>query len=255
MMDKNDLENMIEMPISSQDFTKDGWKLIKKFKNSSNNYYALIRCEYCGYEKVVNYYNFVNMSQKQRPCIQCKYQRIAESEIGNIYGCTEIISVDHINVIPREDCKGYKAGIYFKVRCTRCGKETVKLFNKTNWKAYDRCNKCEASYQDVLSNRLKNDYKNNARQRNIQWNLSDEKFEELIHQNCYYCGASPELRKAHGSEIIGYANGIDRIDSSKPYDDNNVVSCCSKCNRMKNNYDLSEFLEHVSKIYKFSLVK
>ena len=41
-------ENLIEMPISNQGFSNNGWKLLKKFRNNKNNYYALIKCEKCG---------------------------------------------------------------------------------------------------------------------------------------------------------------------------------------------------------------
>ena len=46
-MELENLKNVIEMPISSQAFSKDGWKLVKKFKDEKNNYYALIECEFC----------------------------------------------------------------------------------------------------------------------------------------------------------------------------------------------------------------
>lgn len=36
------LEDLIELEISNQGFSNNGWKLLKKFRNSNNNYYALI---------------------------------------------------------------------------------------------------------------------------------------------------------------------------------------------------------------------
>lgn len=53
---------------------------------------------------------------------------------------------------------------------------------------------------------------------------------------CYYCG---ELREY---------NGIDRIDSNIGYEDNNIVPCCEICNKMKSNYDLVFWLNHINKI-------
>lgn len=43
-------------------------------------------------------------------------------------------------------------------------------------------------------------------------------------------------------------NGIDRIDSSKGYSIDNCVPCCTMCNRMKLDYKLSDFINHVHKI-------
>ena len=48
-------------------------------------------------------------------------------------------------------------------------------------------------------------------------------------------------------------NGIDRLDSSKGYTINNCVPCCSKCNLMKSNFKKEDFLQHISKIYNFSI--
>lgn len=63
-MELENLKNVIEMPISSQAFSKDGWKLVKKFKDEKNNYYALIECEFCRNHKLVNYYNFIDKNRK-----------------------------------------------------------------------------------------------------------------------------------------------------------------------------------------------
>ena len=92
-------ENLIEMPISNQGFSNNGWKLLKKFRNNKNNYYALIKCEKCGYEKLVNYYNFIN--GKQRKCSTCRYYDL----IGTVIGSTEILDVDHIEYITRDSGK------------------------------------------------------------------------------------------------------------------------------------------------------
>lgn len=70
-------------------------------------------------------------------------------------------------------------------------------------------------------------YKNNARRRNIQFNLKEEDFIKIISDNCYYCG-SPQ------------ANGIDRVDSNKDYILENCVPCCEFCNKMKLDHSIEE---------------
>lgn len=79
--------------------------------------------------------------------------------------------------------------------------------------------------------------KSGAKRRNIPYNLSDEEVVSIISQPCAYCKEE-------------YANGIDRIDSMKGYEEENVVPCCAICNRMKNNYSLDFFKAHIKKIYK-----
>jgi len=57
---------------------------------------------------------------------------------------------------------------------------------------------------------------------------------------CAYCGDLQE----HG-------NGLDRIDSTKQYTKENTVSCCKRCNHAKNDMSVSEFKNHINKIYKY----
>ena len=45
---------------------------------------------------------------------------------------------------------------------------------------------------------------------------------------CHYCNY--QLGQQSNS------SGLDRLDSSKGYIKDNVVSCCYKCNRIKNNF-------------------
>lgn len=231
------LENLIELEISSQGFSNNGWKLLKKLRNSNNNYYALIKCEKCGYEKLVNYYNFVN--GKQRKCPTCRYYDL----IGTVIGSTEILDVDHIEYITRESGKKTEYRPYYKVKCTKCGHIHVKLYNKTNWLNYKGCQRCVASFDDSKLNRLKNVYKSNAKVRNISWDLTDSEFLELVTKSCAYCGHTQEY------------NGIDRIDSNKGYTINNCVPCCSWCNTMKLDHSLEEFLQHITNIYNFQKEK
>lgn len=65
----------------------------------------------------------------------------------------------------------------------------------------------------------------------------------------------PTLRKARNIKTTKYVNGIDRIDSSKGYSDDNCVSCCSMCNLMKNNYSVYDFLNHINKISSYQKEK
>lgn len=231
------LENLIELEISSQGFLNNGWKLLKKLRNSNNNYYALIKCEKCGCEKLVNYYNFVN--GKQRKCPTCRYYDLIGTPIGN----SEILDVDHIEYITRESGKKTEYRPYYKVKCTKCGHIHVKLYNKTNWLNCKGCQRCIASFDDSKLNRIKNVYKSNAKVRNISWELTDSEFLELVTKSCAYCGHTQEY------------NGIDRIDSNKGYTVNNCVPCCNWCNTMKLDHTLEEFLQHITNIYNFQKEK
>jgi hypothetical protein len=55
----------------------------------------------------------------------------------------------------------------------------------------------------------------------------------LLSGQCYLCGRSP-------------AFGIDRVDASLGYQEDNVQSCCTSCNYHKKSMSLADFEEHVS---------
>jgi hypothetical protein len=73
--------------------------------------------------------------------------------------------------------------------------------------------------------------------KNMEINITENDFNEILGYKCYYCANN-------NSDKIG----IDRIDSTKGYIDGNMVSCCSRCNLMKNTSDLTDFIDKVNKI-------
>lgn len=80
-----------------------------------------------------------------------------------------------------------------------------------------------------------------ARQRKKAWNLNDLEAFELCLQPCYYCGLEVSFPESR--------NGIDRIDNSKGYESENVVSCCKWCNSAKMERTLEEFKDWITKAY------
>ncbi len=79
------------------------------------------------------------------------------------------------------------------------------------------------------------------------WTLSDELAWDLMRSACFYCGQLPY--KEHGSNRARILrNGIDRLDNSKDYVSDNVVSCCLICNRAKGGLSVAEFIAHCKKI-------
>lgn len=105
--------------------------------------------------------------------------------------------------------------------------------------------KGEAAFRKLLDQ-----YKRNAKKRNIQFKLSTKQFKSLVTANCFYCDTTPSS-KSHGKRFNGIFlySGIDRVDSSLAYSKGNCVPCCGKCNTIKMDMSQEEFLEQVSKIY------
>lgn len=78
-------------------------------------------------------------------------------------------------------------------------------------------------------------YEGRARANEIPFELSRELFEELIHSPCYYCNLRPDAP--------GAVCGIDRKDSSRGYELDNVVPCCKTHNYMKVTLSVEKFIK------------
>lgn len=101
-------------------------------------------------------------------------------------------------------------------------------------------------------NRLFCVYKISARNRDLEFSLNRDDFRKLTKANCVYCGIAPSSvkdEKPHGQSFGPYIyNGIDRVDSSKGYTNENCVPACTKCNYMKTTMSRSDFIAQCKKI-------
>ena len=104
----------------------------------------------------------------------------------------------------------------------------------------------------VNINRLFDCYKRSARERNLVFEITKDKFRDLIESPCNYCGEKDSNVSKVGNKEYLY-NGIDRIDSSIGYVINNVVPCCCDCNRAKLSMSREKFLNWVKRVYKYSI--
>lgn len=248
-MNKKRIKYLKELEISSQELIKDNWKLIKKLKDAKNHYYAMIQCIDCGYTKVVGYYSFINPKAVQHRCKKCQ-QSLIDSIVGKTFGTIKALSFKK-----QERVGPGRYHLYFNTLCTKCNNESVRLYNKTQWLQSTHCKECGQNFKEPSYNSILQTYKQGAKSRNIPWNLSNEEFKSLITQNCYYCGTAPVFR-THDQTILKNklpVNGIDRIDSSRGYEFNNCVPCCTCCNFMKHTHNQKDFLDQIIKIYNYRI--
>lgn len=93
-------------------------------------------------------------------------------------------------------------------------------------------------------------YQRGARCRGHEWYLSFREFQDITQSGCYYCGILPcptyhgRLRRAPEYR----ANGIDRIDSGKGYEQGNVRPCCTMCNKAKGSMASDEFMNWIANL-------
>ena len=88
-------------------------------------------------------------------------------------------------------------------------------------------------------------YIDGAKRRNLEWHLEHSQLMTLFKSDCNYCGNKP-AQIYHGFVF----NGIDRIDNTKGYLSNNVVSCCGICNQGKSDMSLDQFYDWINRIHK-----
>lgn len=85
-------------------------------------------------------------------------------------------------------------------------------------------------------------YKQSAKKRNLEFDLTREEFNEITSKSCYYCGD-------YSGDFLGEQYcGIDRVDSSIGYIKENMVPCCTTCNRMKLDHSVDEWVFKMKQI-------
>lgn len=148
-------------------------------------------------------------------------------------GGTIVIRGSHLNMPSRA-----------RAAITRsCGCERIKFQHGEAWKA--KSIKSGTAFRLCLSQ-----YKSNASNRGLVWDLTDEKFRELTSSPCHYTGKMPSTKKTARSGETYVYNGIDRVDSNLGYTLENCVPCCEAVNRMKMDLSKEEFINLCREIVK-----
>jgi hypothetical protein len=81
-------------------------------------------------------------------------------------------------------------------------------------------------------------YSRSARDKRLDFEISQEDFNDIVKESCHYCDIIQER---------GF-NGIDRLDSTMGYVTDNCVSCCKTCNYMKCSLSAVVFLKRIEHI-------
>ncbi len=169
---------------------------------------------------------------------------------GDVYGS--------LTAIERIGSDGHGHTLW-RFRC-QCGaiieKSASDVHTQVRKGSHPSCGSFQCSHYNKLPdgqaaiNRRIYIYKHGARERGIEWALSNEEATELFRQSCHYCGAAPSKVTKPGSRSKPLiSSGIDRIDNAKGYVPGNVVSCCEQCNRAKGKLSTEEFLAWVERVH------
>ena len=171
--------------------------------------------------------------------------------------------------------------LYWQCRCYKCGHEKLadsrdllkrgagnciycmdRPHLKESWTKERRDKVRQKAKNTILDNKsdlykIYYSYQGSAKTRGLLFDINIEDFEKLILKNCHYCGKPPSRRKLFKihEDIITIYNGVDRVDNTIGYLIENCVPCCTMCNMMKNKYSLEHFMDHITSIYEFYIMK
>ncbi len=170
-----------------------------------------------------------------------------------VRGCFEIIPIDkkscsdcrkkeqtkeNINNLNKKNkATEYNSSNEETKMCGDCNKivESNEFVKNKCLKCYDIYKKNEENRkpQDPLIRHL-SDYKSRAKDKNLEWQLTDDEARNYFNSKCNYCNT------------LNNYNGIDLVDSTIGYIKNNVVPCCSICNIMKGTKSPKDFIETIT---------
>jgi 5-methylcytosine-specific restriction endonuclease McrA len=115
----------------------------------------------------------------------------------------------------------------------------------------------ELGFTSALHKRIDTVYRSGAEGRSLSYELSPATVEKLISANCTYCGIAPSATIRHSrKDAAGMLyNGIDRVDNSLGYTEENCVTCCGTCNYAKNTLSASDFQTWIDRLVAFQTSK
>lgn len=211
-------------------YIQDEWTVI-----SVSNKIVKAQCS-CGYIKEQKVYDFVNKAS-----IRCQngFHR-QNDKVGLKFGKLTLLKFIR---------KGNYDNNYYECICD-CGNKTIKSIKAItkSKNASCGCHPRPKRNSDGIPAMRKwfQSYRTRARRENISFKINQAQFSYLTQQSCFYCGIKQfTTRKLHNDEYSG--NGIDRIDNSKGYFIENLLTCCHICNRSKGSLSLKR-IEQISKI-------
>jgi len=206
---------------------------------------------------ILNYrrMNRCNSCQKKRKwlkdglCIDCR----SSIHIGKRFGSIVIIDTSRGNRSAVCDCGRefpIKLSLVLIGSVTSCGCGANRKKLTQDRYRYTRDDGDHIGRTIAYSTRV-----SDAKRRGLVWELSREKWSEIVAKPCLYCGAINSNRikgrKRHDGIITNdfLYNGVDRYNNTIGYTEGNSVPCCKLCNRMKNDKTFEQFIDHVKSIF------
>jgi len=174
-------------------------------------------------------------------CLRNSGGRPVDDIVNQVFG--------NFTVLSREGTCGKNGNTTWLCKC-KCGKTKVIQRGRLVGNKPIYC-ECSGRLSNLpIIERLFKRYKYNATEhhrRNIEFTLTQQEFEDLVFKDCHYCGEPPFLKFKTVKETIIHG-GIDRVNNSRGYHNDNCVPCCQHCNAMKLQLSYQDFIEKIHRI-------
>ncbi len=188
---------------------------------------------------------------------QHRYKNLENERVGRLL----VIKRDWERTSPKN---GWK--VYWICKCD-CGNfvsvraEHLKPDGKQHHTQSCGCAQKEAARVNGKRNKLPvgefsrrslfHNYQKRAEKKGLTFFLTRDIFDQMIGKNCFYCGSPPSNKHVNRKDENDHLvyNGIDRKDSTRGYEPDNVVTCCSECNYAKSDTHIREFVKWLTKAY------
>ena len=109
--------------------------------------------------------------------------------------------------------------------------------------------RCHLPPGESARNYVRKQYHVSAKKRGLAWELTDKQFFLMLTQPCHYCGSPPRKTRKVSRNGQYKCNGVDRLDNTRGYTDDNTVPCCHICNHAKCTMSVGEFYTWVTEVF------
>ena len=161
--------------------------------------------------------------------------------MGNVYGDLTVIGVS--------DETTTKGQILWKLVC-KCGGLCAATSSDLNRGRTNYCKYCTDNKSIASPHKgLYGSYMGHAYKRGYTFDLTQEQFNSITKENCFYCGEPPS--QMYNKKLAKYSaiyNGIDRYNNSIGYTLENVRPCCKFCNLAKSTRSAEELIDWLARV-------